>query len=210
MNIFLSNATLNNLVHAFVPLLVAVDPFGMLPIFAGLTEGLDAAARRKVLRDSIITATVISIAFILFGNLIFRYMGIESDDFKIAGGALLFVFSTIDIISSLKIKRRMADMVGVVPLGTPLIAGPAVLTTSLILVGSGGDGASGVPGLWPTLAALVANLLLVWAILRSSEFWTRLIGIAGSKALSKVVSLILAAFAVMMIRKGIMGFIHPM
>jgi len=189
----------DSLIRAFVPLFVAVDAFGLLPIYVGLTGDLDLAQRRKVLRESIITALLICIGFIFFGQVLFSFMGITSEDFKIAGGLLLFVLSTLDIISGIQVSRRVLGSVGAVPLGTPLIAGPAVLTTSVILVGSF--------GLVQTLLSLIANIALAWAVLGASALFTRLLGSAGSRALSKVSNLILAAFAVMMIRQGVMTMI---
>ncbi len=189
----------DSFIRAFVPLFVAVDAFGLLPIYVGLTGDLDSAQRRKVLRESIITALLICIGFIFFGQVLFSFMGITSEDFKIAGGLLLFVLSTLDIISGIQVSRRVLGSVGAVPLGTPLIAGPAVLTTSVILVGSF--------GLVQTVLSLIANIALAWAVLSASTLFTRLLGSAGSRALSKVSNLILAAFAVMMIRQGVMTMI---
>ncbi len=88
---------------------------------------------------------------------------------------------------------------GVVPLGTPLIAGPAVLTTLLIMLDHN--------GYLPTIAALIANLLVVWLVPTRSEPLTRFLGEGGSLAISKVASLLLAAIAVMMIRLGMMEII---
>jgi multiple antibiotic resistance protein len=83
----------------------------------------------------------------------------------------------------------------VVPLGTPIIAGPAVLTTTLVL--------QGTYGYAPVLLSLVANLLIAWFIFALSGKIIRFIGISGSRAFAKVAALILAAFAVKLIRSGI-------
>ena len=84
---------------------------------------------------------------------------------------------------------------GVVPLGTPLIAGPAVLTTSLILMDQF--------GVFPTLISVVGNILLAGVTFVFSGIIIRLISVMGSRALSKIASLLLAAIAVMMIRRGV-------
>jgi multiple antibiotic resistance protein len=84
-------------------------------------------------------------------------------------------------------------------LGVPLIAGPAVFTTSLLLVDE--------YGIVPTVLALIANILIAGVIFGASEFLTRLLGNSGMRALSKVASLILAAIAVMIVRKGIMSYL---
>jgi len=116
----------------------------------------------------------------------------------VAGGVLLFIIATLDMTTGTKFARRV-ETLGAVPLGVPLIVGPAVLTTSLMLVD--------VHGLTATLAAVVLNLLLAVGILLSADFWNRILGQTGSQAISKVASLILAAIAVMMIRRGIFGII---
>jgi multiple antibiotic resistance protein len=87
-----------------------------------------------------------------------------------------------------------------VPLGTPLIAGPGTLTTALVLVGTN--------GYIPVILSLVVNLLLAWVIFSQSERIIKFIGMSGSRAFAKVASLILAAFAVKMIRTGIFKFLE--
>jgi multiple antibiotic resistance protein len=132
--------------------------------------------------------------------LLFQWLGITIGDFMIAGGAILFSLAIIDLINPAK-KRRVPDHdLGVVPLGTPLIAGPAVLTTSMLIV-------SGY-GLIATMIALLSNILVAGLILRGSIFLTRILGAAGSKALSKITSLLPAAIAVMLIRKGFEEFLR--
>ena len=81
---------LSDILHTFIPLFVAVDAIGVLPIFVGLTEDLDAKQKNQVVIQSIWTASVVAIIFILVGKLIFRYLGITIADFMIAGGAILF------------------------------------------------------------------------------------------------------------------------
>ncbi|MEJ5260281.1 MAG: MarC family protein [Anaerohalosphaeraceae bacterium] len=180
----------------FVPLFVAVDAMGILPIYMGLVEGVSPAERRRVVKHSFFTALSVAVGFIFLGKGIFRFLGISVSDFMVAGGALLFIIATLDLTSGTKFARRV-DTLGAVPLGVPLIVGPAVLTTSLMLVD--------VHGLAATLAAVLLNLVLAVGILLTAEFWNRLLGSTGSQALSKVASLILAAIAVMMIRRGLLG-----
>ena len=185
---------------AFVFLLVAVDPFGLLPIFISLTEGMTAFQKRRVISQSIITALCIAIAFIFLGRALFRAIGVTFSDFMIAGGALLFVIAVRDLIGGEKRQEVSPRSLGAVPLGTPLIVGPAVLTSALML--------RDVYGLLPTIFATVANILLVGIIFLLSEFLAKLLGSAGTKALSKVFLILLAAFAVMMVRRGVVEAIN--
>ncbi len=179
---------------AFVPIFVAVDPIGLLPIFLNLTEGLDKRQRRAIVLQSFLTALAVAVGFIFLGKAVFRLMGVTEYDFMVAGGVLLFVLATVDLVSGVKFARQVATL-GAVPLGTPLIVGPAVLTTSLILVD--------VYGLWETLVSVVVNVGLACVVLLTAEGVERALGRAGSRVVSKVAGLILAAIAIMMIRKGL-------
>lgn len=180
---------------AFIPLFVAIDILGVLPIFLGLTEGLEKKARQTIIRQILLTASGISIGFILVGEGIFWALGITASDFKVGGGTVLLVLAVYDILHPGKPLQQPTPTIGVVPIGTPLIAGPAVLTTLMIL----GD----LHGYRVTLVALVLNLLVVWLVLWQASSIARFLGDAGSKAFSKVASLLLAAIAVMMIRTGL-------
>lgn len=182
-----------NFLLAFVPIFVAVDALGILPLYMGLVEDIALADQRRVIKQSLVTALVVAIGFVFLGKSVFHLMGISIEDFMVAGGALLFIIATLDLVSNRKYARRIETM-GAVPIGIPLIVGPAVLTTSLMI--------SNVYGLVPTLLALIVNIGIAGLVLLSAGFWTRLLGQAGSQAFSKVANLILAAIAVMMIRRG--------
>ncbi len=190
---------MSDILLAFIPIFVAVDPIGLLPIFVGLTQDIDVRYRRKIIFLSLITATCLAVGFILLGKVIFEILGITVGDFMIAGGAILFSLSIMDLVHPGKIHQVPPEELGAVPIGTPLVVGPAVLTTSLMMLDS--------HGLIATLIAMLANIVLVGIIFFSSEGLIKILGLAGARVMSKVMSLLLAAIAVMMIRKGIMQFI---
>jgi multiple antibiotic resistance protein len=129
------------------------------------------------------------------GKLVFLWLGITISDFLVAGGAILFIISIRDLLSYGKESRIPSETVGVVPLAVPLIVGPAVLTTSLILLNSF--------GILPTLFSIIANILLCGVILHFSSGLSRVLGKAGSHTLSKIFNLLLAAIGVMLIRLGV-------
>lgn len=187
--------TYKTLALAFIPIFVAVDALGVLPIFISLTESVKKSNRWKIIRDSMITATVVAIIFIFVGKNVFKFLGITVYDFMVAGGTLLFIISINDILKSDKSTRISDQTLGAVPLGMPLIVGPAVLTTSLIVMDT--------YGLVPTLCSVILNILFAGIIFYSADAVMKIIGKAGAKAFSKVASLFLAAIAVMMVRKGI-------
>ncbi len=183
-----------------IPLMVALDAPGTLPLYVGMTEGVIHQERKKIVRQSIATAFVVTIGFILLGQAIFNALGILVEDFMIAGGLVLLIIAVADVVRAGERKMERSPEFGVVPLGTPLIAGPGTLTTALVLVGT--------EGYVPVILSLIVNLVIAWMIFSQSERIIRLIGISGSRAFAKVASLILAAFAVKMIRIGIFKFIH--
>ncbi|MFH0763575.1 MAG: MarC family protein [Candidatus Omnitrophota bacterium] len=184
---------------SFIPIFVAMDAIGVLPMFIGFTEHLKPREKRKILTQSIITAFVIGIIFLFLGNWIFKALGIFVADFKIAGGLVLLAISLRDILSYEKSRRMPSDTMGAVPIGTPLITGPAVLTTIIILMDS--------YGIFLTITSFVINLIITWIVFSCAVTISKFLGKAGSKAFSKIASLLLAAIAVMMIRKGIVDTI---
>jgi multiple antibiotic resistance protein len=184
----------------FVPLFIAVDAIGVLPIFMNLTQGFKRSKRWHVIIQSIITATIVSLVFIAIGKYLFKMLGITVADFMVAGGLLLFIISIIDIIRGEKKQRGIdPESLGAVPIGVPLIVGPAVLTTILVLLGE--------YGLLPTFSAAMVNILIAGFIFLLSESIYRILGKSGTKTISKLASLLLAAIAVMIIRKGIIMFV---
>jgi multiple antibiotic resistance protein len=180
---------------AFIPVFVAVDAIGVLPIFVSLTQKLPRKEKSGIIIQSIITALCLAVGFIFVGKAVFRLLGISIGDFMVAGGAILFCIAIIDIINPEKKRRIPSRELGAVPLGTPLIVGPAVLTTSLIIIGE--------YGLYPTLISVVSNVILAGLFFSLSDIFIKILGESGAKALSKVTSLLLAAIAIMMIRKGV-------
>ena len=184
---------------SFIPIFVAVDAIGVLPIFVSLTEGIEPRQKTKIIIQSMFTALCLAAGFIFLGKAVFNLLGITIGDFMVAGGVILFSIAITDIINPVKKRRIPSQDLGVVPLGTPLIVGPAVLTTSMVIISH--------YGLFATLISVLVNILLAGAIFSSSTFLIKVLGEAGSKALSKITSLLLAAIAVMMIRKGILVFL---
>ena len=185
----------------FIPVFVAIDPVGIVPMFLSLTRGYEAAERRKIVLDSILTATVIGIIFVLAGKTIFLLLGITIQDFAIAGGALLFILSIIDLLGdgSARVHGAEPRALGIFPLGTPLIVGPAVLTTLIILVDTF--------GFVPALLAFVLNLIVLFVALYKADGILSALGENGTRAFAKIMSILLAAIGIMMVRRGIMELI---
>jgi multiple antibiotic resistance protein len=188
-----------SLALAFIPLFVAIDAIAVVPAFLSLTEGDAPAERARTLRDSVVTGLLAGLGFLVLGRVVFKLLGITIPDFQIAGGAVLFAVSLTDILGSKEQRRLRSSSAGVVPLGVPLLVGPAVLTTLLVTVDSF--------GLVEALVAFVLNMLLAWAILWRADLMTRLLGAGGSRGIAKVMSLLMAAIGVTMIRRGLQALI---
>ena len=113
----------------------------------------------------------------------------------IAGWILLLILSISDILRVKEKELTISDTLGVVPIGTPLLAGPATLTTLIILAGNYG---------YPiVIFSLSLNLLIAWVMLEKAEFVIKVMGIHGIKAFAKVMALLLSAIAVSLIKKGL-------
>jgi multiple antibiotic resistance protein len=186
--------------NTFIPIFVAIDLFWLLPIFTSYTGDMPRERRRRVIRQSIATAFGVSVAFTLVGEMIFSLLGISVNDFKVAGGTLLLVLAILDLTSAEYKEKLMAtETIGVVPIGVPLIVGPALLTTCLVLVDH--------YGILPTMVSLLLNLILVWIAFSAAERIIRVLGSGGIGALSKIMAILLASIAVMMVRLGIEGYL---
>ena len=188
---------------AFIALFVAVDAIGTIPIFISFSQGTTKEQKDKMVRDSVTTATLLAIVFMLVGKWILRFIGVTIPDFQIAGGLLLF-FISIRLLLPASSKEGLAGDanerdLGVFPLGTPLITGPAVLTTTLIVVDS--------YGLAATFAALLLNMAIVWLTLVKSDYFLHWLGRGGLRAISKIMYILLVAIGVMMIRRGVISIV---
>ena len=185
-----------NFLQAFIPLFVAIDPIGLAAVFLSLGQGVPAATRKKIANQATLTGGAVALLFLFLGQTIFSALGITSGDFQIAGGLILFILAARDLVqSAAEPPAKLADDFGVVPLGMPLIAGPASITTLILLAQT--------IGTTMALIALAANLVLVVLAFVFSDRLGRLIGATGMRAISKIVSLLLAAIAVNMIRHGL-------
>lgn len=183
--------------QAFIPLFVAIDPIGLAAIFLGLGQNVDRAQRQKIADQATWTGGLVALGFLFLGQSVFKAVGISVSDFQIAGGLVLFILAARDLVQSAAEPEKLPPDFGVVPLGMPLIAGPASITTLLVLA------QNTAVGLWVTLLALAVNLALVVFALHYSEVLGRRIGATGLRAISKIISMLLAAIAVGMIRQGL-------
>jgi multiple antibiotic resistance protein len=186
----------------FLPLFVAMDPLGILPAFVQMTSNLSVQRRQKVLNGSILLAGVVGILFIPLGPRILLALGLKVGDFQIAGGLLVLVIALRDIVWEQKMfsmDDSSDNSIGIVPIGIPLLVGPAVLATLILLRNRF--------IFWEIAGSLLLNLLIAWIIFRNASYLIKFMGVTGSKAVSKLAALLLSAYAVMMIRVAITSII---
>jgi len=179
---------------AFIPLFVAIDPIGLVACFVGLAPNASREVRQRQGMLGIVTGFGVAIGFIFLGRFIFKALGISVSDFQVAGGLILLGLAARELIGGEDRGGTGNEEFGVVPLGMPLIAGPALLTALLILVDT--------VGVAFTIGSLVVNLVLVEIGFRYARRIESLLGRQGLNGISKLIALLLAAIAVSLIRRG--------
>lgn len=187
---------LNEFVVTFTALFVALDIIGTVPIYLSVTQAMSVEERAQTVNKSMFVALIVAIVFVFVGKSLFKHLGITVPDFKVAGGLILLLISLADLLGGPEAMHKSSGSTGIVPLAVPLISGPGVLTTLILQVSTA--------GYLVTLAALLLNYVIAWAVLRNSGRVTRLMGKDGTVVLSKIAALLLAAIAVAMIRSGIL------
>jgi multiple antibiotic resistance protein len=185
----------NSFILTFVPLFVVVDAIGTLPFVIALSEEMTNKERQVMVRNAVLTATIVGFGFLFLGQLILKLMQISVGSFAIGGGIILLVLSVNSMISRRSEQLIKDKLVGIVPIGTPLTVGPATLTTLLLLV-------TQFPLYWVAISFAI-NILIIWIVFSTSGFIMRILGKGGSLAISKVFNLFLAAIAVNMCIRGL-------
>jgi len=196
-------------VDSLIILFVVVDPVGLAPIFAALTQGESPAAKRRLAIRGTFIAGAILVIFVLAGDSLLGALGIGMPAFQIAGGLLLFLLA-VDMVfarhsgmrSTTEREHREAEAkkdISVFPLAIPLIAGPGALTTVLLMVGDQGDDPVVIG---TVLAVLFVVLLVTLASLLLSSRLMSFMGETGANVVSRVLGVILAALAVQFVLDG--------
>jgi multiple antibiotic resistance protein len=186
----------NQFVHSLVPIFVAIDAVGTLPIIISVSEQMTKDERTRTVNLAMVTASSMGLGFLLVGKYVLSFLSISVGHFAIAGGLVLLGLSMRDLVAGKLMDLPLKEeMVAIVPIGTPLTVGPATLTTVLLL--------SGQYHLYIVVTAFVINLVGAWLIFRQANLVIGFLGHGGVRATSKVASLLLAAIAVRMVIKGL-------
>jgi multiple antibiotic resistance protein len=178
-----------------------VDPFAALPTFLAVTEGSDAARRRRMARKASLTAWIFLSAFALGGQYIFRMFGITLPAFEIAGGVILLLIG-LDMLEAKRsatqessgdtVAAASKEDAGIVPLGIPMLAGPGSITSVMVLVGQ-------AQTRWQMVAILGAifiTAVVCYLVLGNSDKVARALGDTGIRILVRIMGLLLVALAV--------------
>ncbi|MGB2705944.1 MAG: MarC family protein [Candidatus Omnitrophota bacterium] len=196
---------MRQIAFSFISMFIALNAIGAVPIFVEFTKKYSAKKKRKTILQAVITATCLPMIFLFLGDHIFNFLGITRGDFLIAGGLILFCIAMVGILGSgkkgwLSAEEASGEDIGAAPIGTPLLAGPAFLTVSLIN--------SEAYGLGITFCAVLVNVAIAGVFFLLSTKLIKVLTVAGLQVLSKITCLLLAAIAVMLIRMGIDFIAH--
>jgi multiple antibiotic resistance protein len=180
--------------ESFVTLAVIMDPIGTAPIFVALTGNQDRLARRRsALQASIAAAAVIAL-FALFGQLLLDYLRVSLESLTIAGGLLLLLVA-LEMFRGDEMEPSAGQNVALVPLATPLLAGPGAIATVMVLVRRHAVPAERlgvIVGIAAALALVAIGLLLAGRI-------ASLLRPSAVRLLTRVFGLLLSAIAVQLI-----------
>ena len=188
-------------------LLVIMDPIGTVPVFLALTRRLTPPNQKRAARQATSVSLGIIIAFAILGGQILRFLQISVDALRLSGGVLLFLVAMELLMGSDSSTPDTGDdavNVALVPLGTPLLAGPGAIVAVMVAVGQAGASLSG----WlSVLSAVALAHVVMWASMRFSLFLSKLLGPGGIMLLTKISGLLLAAIATELVMGGVFGFI---
>jgi multiple antibiotic resistance protein len=196
---------------AVTTIFVMADPFGNIPLFLGLTGGLSGTERRYVITKASVVATIILIVFAIIGQPIMGLLGISIEALSIAGGILLLLIAFDMLMSTGLHAKRSGDggkvetveeepeSVAITPMATPLIVGPGVMAATIVFMNQAN-------GLLDQLAILVAILIAMagsWIVVVNSDLLYSVLKRDGTRVLTKVMGIVLAAIATGMVLNGL-------
>jgi multiple antibiotic resistance protein len=182
-------------VMTFVPIFIVLDALGNLSFVIALSQGMSSSERRTLAHVAVLGGTIVGLLFLFFGKLMLSVLNISVGSFAIAGGIILMVLSINYMTTERMVTVSKEDAVAIVPIGTPLLVGPATITTLLLL-----DTQYGLP---VVLLSFILNMAISWGVFLLAGRVTKLLGEGGLRVVSKVFDLLLAAIAVSMIIRGL-------
>ena len=190
---------------ALVTLVVIIDPPGAVPVFLGLVAGRSPRERARLALQATLTSFLLIVTFAVLGEQVLSYLRISLPSLQAAGGLLLLLLALRLLTgSSQKTEEEENVNVAMVPLGTPILAGPGGIVATMVFARQAGGES---PRLVALALAVVAVHALVWAALRFSSSLLRFFGDTGISTITRVVGLLLAAIGVQLVADAVFGFI---
>ncbi len=192
------------LVEVFVTLFVIMDPPGTIPLFLSLTSGRSSAMRKRLAGQAVLVAFVVIVVFALFGQSILHYLGITIPALQAAGGLLLLLVALELLTGQADDPVETANVnVALVPLGTPLLAGPGAIVATIVFV-------QRVDDVWEGAAValgIVAVHVVLWLFMRFSVVIIRVIKESGVILITRIAGILLSAIAVQLIADAVTAFV---
>lgn len=193
---------------SFTTLLVIQDPLGAIPIFLSLTARQSPQERKVSARQATWVSLSVILVFAVFGRYILKFLGISVPALQVAGGVLLLLVA-LELLTGKADDSPDPDSVtanaALVPLGTPLLAGPGAIVAAMVAVETAGDAVAG----WASVtAAIIGTHIIIWLSLRFSLTLNRFLGETGIRILTRVFGLLLAAIAVQITADGVFAFLR--
>lgn len=192
------------LTEVFVTLFVIMDPVGTIPLFLSLTRGRSAASRKRAAWQAVAVSFAVIVVFAFFGQRILEYLGISLPALQCAGGLLLLLVALELLTGKEEAPTASADVnVALVPLGTPLLAGPGAIVATMVL-------SRKVEGAAEFVAVALGVVLVhvaMWLAMRFSLPILRVIREGGVVLVSRIAGLLLSAIAVQLVADAVRAFV---
>jgi multiple antibiotic resistance protein len=193
------------LASSFVTLFVIMDPVGTVPLFLSLTSGRAAATARKAAWQAVLVSFGVIAVFAFFGQAILHYLGISVASLQCAGGLLLLLVALELLTGKHGVDPAVGDTnVALVPLGTPLLAGPGAIAATMIFARK----VHGFDDFWAVAIGIVAVHVILWLVMRFSLPILKIVREGGVMLVTRIAGLLLAAIAVQMIEDALQVFIE--
>ena len=191
--------------EVFVTLLVIIDPPGMLPIFLALTRTMPQRERLRAAWMAVALAAGVIVVFAVAGQQILAYLGVDLPALQAAGGLLLLLVA-LELLTgrSDDPRRQVTSNVALVPLGTPLLAGPGAIVATMLFV----QRATTTADYLAISLGMVLVFVVTWLLLRFSTVMVRVLRPAGIEVLTRISGLLLAAIAVQLVADAIFAFVR--
>lgn len=203
-------------VAAFAAIFAIVNPLGATTFFVVLTQDYTPELKKRIIQKAILAATLTLLAFAFLGNYIFFFFGTSLYAFEAAGGILLFRVG-LSMMQGERPKTQLTpqdreealqrEMVGVVPLGIPMFAGPGAITTVIVFMGTASTPLD-LAKVGTVIAAILVTMAVGWLLLRNADRIFHRVGRMGIYAFSRIMGILIAAVAVQFVFVGVVGFLH--